>query len=102
MIKSCNILIIGAGYVGCSMASIFLSKHRVSILDNNLEKVENIKKGKSPLNEEEIIDIFHANQKNLNAFSSFDEISNKINEIDIVFIALPTDYKNNKKFISWY
>lgn len=96
MIKSCNILIIGAGYVGCSMASIFLSKHRVSILDNNLEKVENIKKGKSPLNEEEIIDIFHANQKNLNAFSSFDEISNIINEIDIVFIALPTDYKHNK------
>ena len=96
MIKSCNILIIGAGYVGCSMASIFLSKHRVSILDNNLQKVENIKKGRSPLNEEELLDIFHANQKNLNAFSSFDEISNQINEIDIAFIALPTDYKHDE------
>lgn len=97
MNKSYNILIIGAGYVGCSMASIFLSKHKVSILDNNLQKVESIKKGKSPLSEEEISDTFHANKKNLNAFSSINEISNQINEIDIAFIALPTDYNHNKK-----
>ena len=97
MIKSCNILIIGAGYVGCSMASIFLPKHRVAILDNNLQKVESIKKGKSPINEKQLLDIFHANQKNLKAFSSFNEISNHVNEIDIAFIALPTNYNNQKK-----
>ncbi|MGT2829373.1 nucleotide sugar dehydrogenase [Streptococcus hillyeri] len=81
-----NILILGAGYVGLSHACVFSSKHKVTLVDNNLEKLELLKNKISPIKEIEIEDIL---QTTTNI-----HYTNKIelDNIDYIFICVPTNY----------
>lgn len=87
--KNQNIVIIGAGYVGMSMAVLFSKKHNVKIIEINEAKVKMINSGISPIKDSLISDYLESNKINL--CSSTSDIS-AIENANIIIIATPTDF----------
>ena len=90
-----NIVIIGSGYVGFSLAVLLSQQHNVNIIDIDKEKVKKINLGISPVKDDLISDYLKSKKLNLNA----SEPNTSILEIaDIIIIATPTDFdeKTNK------
>ena len=65
-----KITIIGAGYVGLSLATLLSESNEVTILDIKQSKVDQINNRISPIVDKEIDDFFKNKQLNLNATSS--------------------------------
>lgn len=90
-----KISIIGAGYVGL-VSSICLSElnHTVTLIDNNLDKVETINSGNSPIYERglEKALIKHINH-NLRSMSDYDSIPKS----DLTFICVGTPLSSDSK-----
>jgi UDPglucose 6-dehydrogenase len=84
-----NIVIIGSGYVGMSLATLLSQHHEVSIVDINKEKVQKINSGISPIKDSMISDYLKYKDLNLRATDSLDGI---IELANIAIIATPTDY----------
>ena len=91
IISSHNIVIIGSGYVGMSLATLLSQHHKVSIIDINKEKVEKINSGISPVKDSMISDYLRYKDLNLQASSSLNGI---IESANIAIIATPTDYND--------
>lgn len=91
MVKSSsyNIIIIGSGYVGLSLATLLSQLHKVIIVDIDKEKVKKINTGISPIKDSMISDYLKHKDLNLRASSS---LSGIIELADIAIIATPTDY----------
>jgi UDPglucose 6-dehydrogenase len=87
--SSHNIVIIGSGYVGMSLATLLSQHHEVSIVDINKEKVQKINSGISPIKDSMISDYLKYKDLNLRATDSLDGI---IELANIAIIATPTDY----------
>ena len=84
-----KITVIGAGYVGLSLAVILAEKNKVTLLDIDDEKVLLINKRISPIKEEELENALK------NQHLSLEATTNKNNAIkysDIVIICAPTNY----------
>lgn len=87
-----RILIIGVGYVGLTTGLAFAEKgNQVDFYDIDQEKIEILKKGKSPFFEQGIND---AIQKNINHIR-FTSDKSVISDHDIMFIAVPTPMKED-------
>ena len=90
-----KICIIGSGYVGLVSGTCFSELgNKVICVDNNIHKIENLKKGLIPIYEpglEELV-IRNVKQKRLN-FSN--DVSTSIRNSDIVFICVGTPTKKN-------
>lgn len=86
--------IIGAGYVGMSLATLLSQYNKVLVIDIDEEKVNKINKNVSPINEDEIN--YFLNTKSLNIFANTDY--SLLIGYDYVIICTPTNYdeKNNK------
>lgn len=84
-----NITVVGAGYVGLSIAVLLSQKNNVTILDICPEKIESINKKTSPIKDEDISSYFSKEELNLNA-----TLSNKVayENCDLIIIATPTNY----------
>ncbi len=83
------ICVVGAGYVGLSLATMLSVKHEVRLIEINPEKVEMLRNRKSPIVDTEIID--YLEHKNLN-LTVEPELKNALPGAEIVLIATPTNY----------
>ncbi len=84
-----NIVVIGAGYVGLSLASLISLKHNVFCYDKDLIKVNKINKKILPIKDDEVEKIFKKRNFSLKATANPKEC---LNNAEIVIISTPTDY----------
>ncbi len=86
-----KITIVGAGYVGLSLAVLIAEYHDVTLLDLDSEKIKNIKHKQSPIEDEKIREFFANKSLLLNATT--DKIQAYKNA-DYIIICVPTNYDN--------
>ena len=86
-----KIVVIGAGYVGLSMAVLLAKKNEVTLIDTNKEKVELLVKGISPIKDSLIEKYLKTNMR---VYSEFNE--NEIKNAEIFILTLPTNSDKNK------
>jgi UDPglucose 6-dehydrogenase len=84
-----KITIIGAGYVGLSLAVLLAQKNQVKVLDIVQEKVRLLNEKISPILDAEISK--YLNEKKLDLIATTDD-ETAIIDSDFVIIATPTDY----------
>ncbi len=90
-----KIAIIGSGYVGL-VSGVCLAEigHHVICVDNNLEKIKTLKKGRLPIYEPGLLELMKANvaKKRLSFTGSIGEATQKS---QVIFLAVPTPSKPN-------
>ena len=90
-----KIAIIGSGYVGL-VSGVCLANigHHVICVDNNLDKIKTLKKGRLPIYEPGLLELMKANvaKKRLSFTSSIGEATKKS---QVIFLAVPTPPKSN-------
>lgn len=84
-----KIVVVGAGYVGLSIATLLAKKHEVVTLDIDVNKVALINQRKSPIVDAEIAYYFERNPLNLSATTKPEEA---YPGAKYVVIATPTNY----------
>jgi len=81
--------VIGAGFVGMSMAAILAKNYQVKILDNDSTKVDLINASKSPLSEPLMEKYIVDYKQNIFATTNFEEA---ISDANFIIISLPTNF----------
>lgn len=84
-----KISVIGCGYVGLAVAAALAYSHNVSIWDKDVDKLNSLKKGNMPINDESLKVWGNQFGFRLNVSDSF-ELA--VSDVRIIFLALPTDY----------
>ncbi len=84
-----KICVVGAGYVGLSLAVLLAQKYEVITLDISEEKIKLINKGTSPIKDRELTD--YLRKKDLNLQATKDKHKAYLNA-DYVIISTPTNY----------
>lgn len=98
MIRDCqNIAIIGSGYVGMSLAVLLSQQHKVNIYDLDEEKLSKIDQKISPIKDDIIDEYLSTKILKLHTKKSLKEA---IKNADIIIVATPTDYDENKNFFN--
>lgn len=92
-----NIAIIGSGYVGMSLATLLSQNYQVNIFDVDDEKLKKIDQRVSPI-KDELVDEY-LSKKNLNLHTK-NSLKEAVDNVDIIIIATPTDYDENKNFFN--
>jgi len=85
-----NICIIGSGYVGLVSGACFAEVgHNVICVDNDLRKVERLRKGEIPIYEPGLEDLVHQNVS-ANRLQFTASIEEGVDKSEVIFIAVPT------------
>ncbi len=84
-----NITIVGIGYVGLSLAVMLSSKHHVTALDTNKAKIDLLKSGVSPLQDDGIEQWLKEKKLDLHPTLSQDEA---YKDPEFIILAVPTNY----------
>ena len=84
-----KVTIVGAGYVGLSLATLISQYHKVTLLDLDVEKIEKINNRKPTLDDEGIKSYF--TNKKLDLLATLDEAEAYVNA-DFIIICTPTNY----------
>ena len=92
-----NIAIIGSGYVGMSLATLLSQKHKVNIYDIDENRLEKIDKKVSPIKDGLINEYLSTKKLELYTKKSLKEA---VDKVDIIIVATPTDYDDNKNFFN--
>ena len=92
-----KIAVVGTGYVGLSNAILLSQKHEVIALDINPEKVTQLNKRISPIQDNDITDYLSNKNLNLKATLSKDEA---YSNADYVIVATPTNYDTNTNYFN--
>lgn len=89
-----KISVVGAGYVGLSLAILLSQKYEVSLVDIIETKVEKINKRVSPIKDKEIEEFLSNKKLKLTATLNHKE---SFENADFIIICTPTDYNCEKK-----
>jgi UDPglucose 6-dehydrogenase len=84
-----KITVVGAGYVGISLAVLLARQHHVVLVDILQHKVDQINRRVSPIKDAEISDYLASGELDLKATS---DTNTAFNLSDMVIIATPTNY----------
>lgn len=84
-----KISVVGTGYVGMSIAVLLAQHHQVVALDIAADKVEQINRSQSPIEDKEIT--YFLAHKALNLRATLDT-NDAFDSVDFVVVATPTDY----------
>ena len=87
------ITIVGAGYVGLSMAVLFAKQNAVIVVDKDSKKVDQINNRISPLAEPDLASRIESGKLNLKAVSRLNDAAK---DCDMFIIAVPTNYDEEK------
>ncbi len=89
MTSQFNITVVGAGYVGFTLAAILAQKNIVSVLDIDHDKVKRINSNKSAIEDKGIDEFLLSNKIEITATIDQQE---SLSHADYVIIATPTNY----------
>ena len=89
LIERKKITIVGAGYVGMSIAAALAVKEDVLILESNKEKIDRINSGKPNINDSDINVFCHDQSFSIKATDNKKEA---YHEADFIIICVPTDF----------
>ena len=89
LIERKKITIVGAGYVGMSIAVALAVKEDVLILESNKEKIDRINSGKPSINDSDINLFCHEQSFSIKATDNKKEA---YHEADFIIICVPTDF----------
>ena len=89
--KEKKISVIGAGYVGASIASVLSKNLQVSVCDIDKDKVDLINQNKSPIDGEGLAEFMNENKLKLSATTS---LYDSVKDSDIAILALPTNFND--------
>ena len=92
-----KITVVGAGYVGFSLAILLSQFNEVKILEIDKDKIKDINDKKSVISENELESILEHKQLN---FHATDNISEAYLNRDFIIIAAPTDYDSETSFFN--
>ena len=92
-----NIAIIGSGYVGMSLAILLSQNNTVNLYDLDEGRLEKIDQRVSPIKDDLIEEYLSTKKLELYTKNSLKEA---VNNVDIIIIATPTDYDDNKNFFN--
>lgn len=84
-----KISIIGAGYVGISLACLFSKKYEVSIVDIDEKKIISLNQNLSPIKDDKIIEFLNNYP---NKFKATTDIEIVLGKTDLYILCLPTNY----------
>lgn len=89
-----NIVVVGAGHVGLSLAVLLAHKHYVTAIDSDVTKVVQINSLVCPIHDDDIKRVFQnvlagTEHLNLRAVSSSDNV---YQSADFIIVSVPTDY----------
>ena len=90
-----KISIVGAGYVGYSLALLLSQKNLVSIYEINKDKINLINKNKSPIRDPLIKSLL--SKKNIKLQATNDKLE-AFKESEFAIIATPTDYNTDNNY----
>ena len=91
--KQYNIVVAGTGYVGLVTGVCLAEKgHNVTCVDVNQEKIEYMKKGKSPIYEKDLEELMVKNKARLNYTT---DASNAYKNAEVIFIGVGTPEKKD-------
>lgn len=90
-----KIAVIGAGYVGLSLATLLSQNNEVVLVDIVPEKVDMINKRICPIKDNYIEEYFKSKKLNLRATLDYQEA---LQDAEYVIISTPTNYDEDKKF----
>ena len=90
-----NIAVSGLGYVGLSLATLLAQKNHVIAVDVSQEKISQVNKRISPIQDEYIEKYFAERELNLIAT---DDAESAYKSAEFVIIAVPTNYDPRKNF----
>ena len=90
-----KIAIIGAGYVGLTTGTCLAELgHEVICVDNNLEKLEKLNRGKSPIFEPGLEELIIKNQT-AGRLTFSDKIKPAVEQAEVIFICVNTPPKDD-------
>ncbi len=92
-----NIVIVGTGYVGLSLAVLLSQNHKVTAVDINREKVDMINRRISPLKDRDIERFFREKELYLTAVT---DGKTAYKNADFVVAAVPTDYDPDENYFN--
>ena len=92
-----NIVVVGTGYVGLSIACLLGQHNHVRAIDLVPEKVQLVNAGKSPIRDPEIEAFLAAGSLDLSAST---DSAGAYADADCIVVATPTDYDSEKNFFN--
>lgn len=90
-----NIVVVGAGYVGLSLSTLLSLTNEVKLVDVIKDKIEQVNKRISPIQDEYIEKFFREKELHLTGTIDTDRL---YENADFVIIATPTNYDSKKNF----